>query len=299
MRPFPKSRTHGIRKRARILLPPARRARVRFFVSTAALLLLVFTASGTAQGPLPPLPEPPTSPPLPPSTTIREEDLLKAPRRGPEAPLHTIVIDPGHGGRDAGVRSAGGLLEKDVVLSVARKLSVLIQRRMGIRVILTRTGDHTLPLLERTAIANHAKGQILISLHTEGAFRRQAEGIRVSILGPSSPPKPGPPSAGENRGLQAILWDIAQTGFLNESSRFARLVADALTQETGLRAAPIREAPLLVLRGALMPAVVVSVGHLTNPQEESLLGRDEFQEKIAQGLFEAVRNFIQGKDVPQ
>lgn len=266
-----------------------------------ASLLLAVSEVGFAQGPLPPVPAPgPPSPsrPISPPGAIREEDLLKTPLRPPAVPLHTVVIDPGHGGWDAGARGASGLLEKDVVLKVARRLDALIQERMGIRVLLTRTGDSALPLLERTAIANNAKGQLFISLHAEGDFRREAEGPRVFLMGPSGPPKEGAPLPGGNERLRAILWDIAQTAHLNESGRLARLIADALARETGRRAAPVRSLELLVLRGAQMPAVLVSVAHLTNPQEESLLESDAFLDKVARALYEAVLNFAEGKDAP-
>lgn len=273
----------------------------RALVFALAPLLLAVSESGFAQGPLPPVlaPGPPSpSRPISPPGAIREEDLLKTPLRPHAVPLHTIVIDPGHGGWDAGVRGASGLLEKDVVLKVARKLDALIQERMGIRVLLTRTGDSALPLLERTAIANNAKGQLFISLHAEGDFRREAEGPRVFLMEPSGPPKEGAPPPEGNERLRAILWDIAQTAHLNESGRLARLIADALARETGRRAAPARSLELLVLRGAQMPAVLVSVAHLTNPQEESLLESDEFLDKVARALYEAVLNFAEGKDAP-
>ena len=298
--PYPLFRAKGMRNAAGFIRPPQRGIRLRMFV--LSLTLLILGGEGIPFAQTPPRPAPGAgdkgdSQPIAPPGTIQEEDLLKTPKRTSEVPLHTVVIDPGHGGRDTGIRAPEGLLEKNVVLAVARKLSRLIQGRIGIRVVLTRTGDQTLPLLERTAIANHSKGQLFISLHAEGDFRREAEGFRVFILGPSSPPKSGKPPAAENGRLQAILWNIAHTAYLNESGRFGRLVADALSQETGLRAAPVREAQLLVLRGARMPSVVVSLGHLTNPREESLLEKDEFVEKLALALFHAIQDFIKGKDL--
>jgi N-acetylmuramoyl-L-alanine amidase len=188
------------------------------------------------------------------------------------------------------------LLEKDVVLEVARKFSALIQQNLGVRVVLTRSGDFTLPLPERTAIANNAKAQLFISLHLEGDFRRESGGIRVFTLGASPLVKPRETPRRAKGNLEAILWDMAQTEHLNESNRFADLVAEALARETELPAPAVREVPLMVLRGAQMPAVLVSLAYLTNPKEQSLLDKEEFLEKMATGLFEAVKNFAQGRN---
>jgi len=276
------------------------RRRLGLWVSLSVVMLLVLAGGSRllAQTPLPPPPvdAPKVIPPAAGKPGLRGEDLIKS--RGNSGPiqLHTIVIDPGHGGRDTGIQGAGGLLEKDVVLEVARKFSTLLQQKMGVRVILTRSGDFTLPLPERTAIANNAKAQLFISLHLEGDYRRESGGIRVFTLGGSpllSRPKTPQGAAGN---LEAILWDMAQTEYLNESNRLADLMAEALSRTTELPAPAVRDVPLMVLRGAKMPAILVSLAYLTNPKEQSLLDKEEFLEKIATGLLEAVTKFAQGRN---
>ena len=300
MSPDLKSGMAKTQRAARSGRAPLRHAKLRLDLFSLFLVLAAFWPApeiGIAQAPERPPAEGSVAPRKPPrGDSVRKEDIAKPSRRTPAAPLHTIVIDPGHGGRDNGIRGAGGLLEKDVVFTVARKLSVLIRGRTGIRVVLTRTADYTLPLLERTAIANHSKGQLLISLHAEGSFRREDEGFRVFILGPAGAMGTGKPSPAEVVGLKAIRWDVAQSPHLSDSGRFARLIVDALNQETELRGTSVQEAQLLVLKGAQMPAVLVSIAHLKNPREESLLENDDFLVKVSRSLFKALMNFIGGQD---
>ena len=300
MSPDLKSRIEKTRKAARSGRALPWRAKIRLVLFSLFFVPAAFWAApeiGVAQAPDRPSADGPVAPRNPPrGDSVREEDIAKPSRRMSAAPLRTVIIDPGHGGRDNGIRGTGGLLEKNVVLTVARKLSVLIQGRTGIRVVLTRTDDYTLPLLERTAIANHSKGQLLLSLHAEGSFRRDDEGFRVFILGPAGAAGTGKPSPAEAVGLKAMRWDVAQSPHLSDSGRFARLIVDAFKRGTELRGTSVQEAQLLVLKGAQMPAVLVSIAHLKNPQEESLLESDDFLAKVSRVLFEALLSFIGGQD---
>jgi N-acetylmuramoyl-L-alanine amidase len=211
--------------------------------------------------------------------------------------LDTIVLDPGHGGRDEGVRGPSGLLEKDVTLKLAQHLSALLKARLGLRVIQTRSGDVSLPLSERTSLANHAKAQLFISIHLEGSFRRETEGFRLYTFSPAPAGEGAAPEGAE--GVEAILWDLAQTAFSNESARLAELMAESLERRIGLRRAGIAKAPLFPLRGAQMPAVLVSPAHLSNAKEELLLRDEAFLQKVAEGLYEALLNFMAGRDVAE
>ena len=260
----------------------------------AALL----AGSALAQGPI----SAPPSPPVKPEEISFETDSPKSASTKPGdaalvVPLHTVVIDPGHGGRDTGIRGAGGLLEKEVTLRTAEKLAELIEGRLGVRVVLTRTGDFSLPLLERTAIANQAKGQLFLSLHVEGSFQRERSGFRVYILGPMSKPGRTPASPGEETGLRASQWDTVQSAYRSKTVRFASVLRESLGRQTGLPVAALQETPLVVLKGIEMPAVLIGLGHLTNPQEEALLERDEFLDQIAEGVFQALMSFLQEKEV--
>ncbi len=264
------------------------------YLFAAALL----AGSALAQGPIPAPPILPVKPEEIPSETDSPKSASTKPGGAAlVVPLHTVVIDPGHGGRDTGIRGAGGLLEKDVTLRTAEKLAELIEGRLGVRVVLTRTGDFSLPLLERTAITNRAKGQLFLSLHVEGSFQRESSGFRVYILGPMSKPGRTPVPPGEETGLRATQWDTTQAAYRSETVRFASVLRESLGRHTGLPAAAVQETQLIVLKGIEMPAVLIGLGHLTNPQEEALLERDEFLDKIAEGVFRALMSFLQGKEV--
>ena len=234
---------------------------------------------------------------------LRIEDLPDA-RPGPTqpvVPLDTIVLDAGHGGLDEGVMGPSGLLEKDVTLRLAQHLSTLLRARLGARVIQTRTEDISLTVSERTSLANNAKAQLFISIHLEGSSLRDTEGFRLYTSSPAPSGEAAIRGVGPEgtNGLDTILWDLAQTGFSNESARLAELMADGLHLGVGLRRAGITKAPLFILSGAQMPAIVVSPAHLTNAREELLLQDETFLQKVAENLYEAILNFAEGRDVAE
>lgn len=266
----------------------------RWILHLFAVILMTVSTSAQSPLPAPPVllvnPEKITSNidnPTSPSTKANNASLA--------IPLHTIVIDPGHGGRDTGVRGDSGLLEKEVTLLTAVKVAKLIKGKLGARVILTRSEDLSLPLLERTAIVNRTKGQLFLSLHAEGSFQRESSGFRIFILKPASKSGKRLTPSEENRNLQTPQWDLAQDIHRMEALRLGKLLRQALTRETGLAANPVQETQSMVLKGAKAPAVLISLGHLTNLREEALLERNEFLGKIAEAIFQAVIAFLEGK----
>src|SRR5207247_1286184 len=134
-------------------------------VETAARLAIDLVAQAEAT-------PPPTPPPPPPP------DIPLAFGQASSA-IHTIAIDPGHGGDDDGVRSAGGLKEKDLALAVARRAKAAIETRLGLRVLLTRDDDRNVPLDERTSMANNNKADLFIGLHANASMRPSTSGLTV------------------------------------------------------------------------------------------------------------------------
>ncbi len=259
-------------------------------------VVILMTVSTSAQRSLPVPPVLPTNPgkitsgmdnPTSPSTKSNNTPLA--------IPLHTVVIDPGHGGRDTGVRGDGGLLEKEVSFLTAVKVAKLIKGKLGARVVLTRSGDFSLPLLERTAIVNRTKGQLFLSLHAEGSFRRESSGFRIFISKPTSKPGKQLADSEENINLQTPQWDLAQDTHRMEALRLGKLLRQALARQTGLATNPVQETRSMVLKGAKAPAVLISLGHLTNLRDEALLERNEFLEKVAEAIFQGIIDFLEGK----
>jgi N-acetylmuramoyl-L-alanine amidase len=221
--------------------------------------------------------------------------------------LKTIVLDPGHGGEQKGAEGSDGLLEKEITLDVARKLQDML-RQEGLAVILTRTEDADLPLIERTAVANREKAGLFVSIHVNSSPRPQARGAETYYLAYQAADKEsgalaeaenaaaGSESPGSRAGTDMILWDLAQSEHLRESSELAEIVQKSLNEALGIRDRGVKQAPFRVLMGADMPAVLVEIGFLSHPEEEAALKTPEYREKIAAGLHQALMEFKRNFD---
>jgi N-acetylmuramoyl-L-alanine amidase len=218
----------------------------------------------------------------------------------PASPIRTIAIDPGHGGDDAGARGPSGTLEKDVTLAVARRLKAMIEARLGIRVLLTREDDRTLSAEERTSVANNNKADVLISLHANASPRPAASGASIHVAAfedtgqaRTAPPPPErvPVFGGGTRDIELVLWDFAQTRFIDESTDFANILQRRFEGRVPLSARATDRAPFRVLEPANMPAVLIEMGYLTNPAQEQQLAGGELQAAVAQAVFDSVVEF--------
>jgi N-acetylmuramoyl-L-alanine amidase len=224
-----------------------------------------------------------------------------------------IVIDPGHGGSETGAAGPEGVYEKDLVLSIARKLKGMIESRIGARVILTRDDDRVVSLDDRTALANNNKADLFISIHANATVRGQARGAESYFLSTrATDDEARNLAAVENNAiglnqdetanvgsdLKLILWDMAQTEYLAESSRLAEMIQQELNSALGIENRGIKQAPFRVLMGATMPAVLIEVGFINNPAEEKLLKDSEYQTKIARAIFRSIQRF-QGTQIQQ
>jgi N-acetylmuramoyl-L-alanine amidase len=214
-----------------------------------------------------------------------------------------VVIDPGHGGENPGASGAGGTLEKDVVLSIARKLKAELVNARGLQVFLTRDRDLDVGLDERTAIANNYKADLFVSIHANASGARGAKGSEVYFLsyqasddesrwmaqteGAAEPVAGGAPGSD----LALILWDMAQAEHLEESSALASRIQEELAVVTGSEGRGVKQAPFRVLVGAAMPAILVEVAFISNPEEEKLLASDAYQAKIAASLARGIERF--------
>jgi len=243
--------------------------------------------------------QPPAARPAP---AAMPEALAALPAAQPPG-VRTIVIDPGHGGDEQGTRGAGGVLEKDLVLDVARRLRSVLDTRLGVRVLLTRDDDRVVPHDERASIANNNKADLFVSLHANSSPNKSAKGAEVFYLsldglgaearkmadGPES--KPVPVLGGGSRDIDLILWDMAQARHLNESAAFAMLVEEELRRRVEMSPNPVQQAPFRVLVAANMPAVLVEMGFLSNPEQEAQLTSDDFKNRVVQSLFDAITRY--------
>jgi N-acetylmuramoyl-L-alanine amidase len=224
----------------------------------------------------------------------------------PAGTLRTVVIDPGHGGADDGAKGPAGSSEKSIALSVARRLKAALEARLGVRVILTRDGDTAVGLDERAAVANNNKADLFISLHANASVRQAVRGAEVFFLSledygdeamraASAPREALPVFGGGARDIEVVPWRMAQARHIDRSGNFARLTEAALRSRIPLSPRALVQAPLRVLVGANMPAVLVEMGFITNPEQEAQLLSDNHQSEIVQALAEAVVQFRDGR----
>jgi N-acetylmuramoyl-L-alanine amidase len=217
----------------------------------------------------------------------------------PPSAVQTVAIDPGHGGMDEGVKGAGGLKEKDLTLTVARRVKAAIEARLGIRVLLTRDDDRALPPDDRTAVANNNKADLFISLHANGSLRPSAAGAIVyyaafepaAISTAAAGVDRVPTFSGGTRDIELVAWDEAQTHHLDQSMGFAAILQERLQERVALSARPVDRAPLAVLESANMPAVLVEMGFLTNADQEKQMAGNDFQNAFVQAVIESIIRF--------
>jgi N-acetylmuramoyl-L-alanine amidase len=216
--------------------------------------------------------------------------------------LQTVVIDAGHGGDDAGVRGPGGTLEKQVTLDVARRLKTVLESRLGVRVVLTRDDDRLVSPDERTATANNAKGDLFVSLHLSASPAPAMTGAAVYFMrldreGEETRREAGaqsqslPVLGGGTRVIETIRWDLAQARHVEDSGRLANLLAAALEGHVAMTPQPVQAAPLRVLAGLNMPAVLFEMAYLTNADQEKRVTADEGRTALVQALYDAVNRF--------
>ena len=218
-----------------------------------------------------------------------------------------VIIDPGHGGEDPGAIGPRGLLEKDVVLKVAKQLGGLLKEKYGMEVIFTRDTDVFIPLEERTAVANSKKGDIFISLHANASKRRDVRGIETYFLNWTTDNEAMRVAARENavslrkmqqaqNALQMILLDLERENKKDESMKLAytiqnRLVGVLGTDYPEVVDLGVKYALFYVLVGAEMPSVLVEVSFISNYEEERRLSDNGYREKIAEAIAEGIRKY--------
>ncbi|MGA2960305.1 MAG: N-acetylmuramoyl-L-alanine amidase [Candidatus Korobacteraceae bacterium] len=217
-----------------------------------------------------------------------------------------IVIDAGHGGHDTGTIAANGLMEKDLVLDVARRLGRLLQTRMGADVVYTRDDDVFVPLENRTAIANQQQADLFISIHANSSADVRARGVETYYLNFTSSADALEVAARENavseksiHELQDLVKKIALRDKIEESREFATNVQSSLylnlsPKDRGLRDRGVRKAPFIVLIGANMPSILAEISFISNPIDARRLQTPEYRQKIADALYKGITKYVSG-----
>ena len=232
------------------------------------------------------------------------------PQASVSSPVRVVVIDPGHGGIDSGARGPNGVREKDVALDIGLLLARELERRPDLEVHLTRSGDRLVPPWERGEQATEIKADrpgIFISLHANSGVARDARGfetyflsdarteheVRVAALENAAFQIGSATEAIQDPGLNGILKELRNFDHQHWSALLAEMVQEALAPVHPGPDRGVKQGPLAVITNAMMPAVLVEVGFISNRAEERLLGSADFQAAAAEAIALAVDRFFE------
>jgi N-acetylmuramoyl-L-alanine amidase len=266
--------------------------------------------------------EKPVIEPLPPSTGAADEPVLDLPTDKPEAKPGkkddlkmdnnerqiVIAIDAGHGGEDPGAHGANGTREKNITLSIAKKLKEQIDNEPNMRAVLTRDGDFFIPLHGRVVKARNAKADLFISIHADAFTNQAARGSSVFALS-----EKGATSASarylakkENESdliggvslddkdpvLAKTLLDLSQAATINDSLKLARAVLSNIGQVNTLHKGKVEQAGFAVLKSPDIPSILVETAFISNPAEEQKLNEEDYQDKLAASILSGIKKYF-------
>jgi N-acetylmuramoyl-L-alanine amidase len=247
----------------------------------------------------------------PPSETKKEKAIQEAPSsQSNKIPTKKVVIaiDAGHGGEDSGARGASGSLEKNITLSIARKLKKEIDNDEQLRAVLTRDDDYFVPLHGRVIKAGKLKADIFVSIHADAFTNPDAKGSSVFALSES-----GATSASarylankENESdliggvslddkdpmLAKTLLDLSQSATINDSVKLGNFVLDQLRDINDLHKSSVEQAGFAVLKSPDIPSILVETAFISNPKEEQILNSDEHQEILAKNILIGIKKYL-------
>ena len=247
----------------------------------------------------------------PPSETKKEKAIQEAPSsQSNKIPTKKVVIaiDAGHGGEDSGARGASGSLEKNITLSIARKLKKEIDNDEQLRAVLTRDDDYFVPLHGRVIKARKLKADIFVSIHADAFTNPDAKGSSVFALSES-----GATSASarylankENESdliggvslddkdpmLAKTLLDLSQSATINDSVKLGNFVLDQLRDINDLHKSNVEQAGFAVLKSPDIPSILVETAFISNPKEEQILNNEEHQEILAKNILIGIKKYL-------
>lgn len=228
--------------------------------------------------------------------------------KGKVVRLATIVIDAGHGGEDPGAIGRRGSREKDITLSIARRLKALIDSEPHMRAVLTRDGDYFLPLHMRVDKARKVRADLFVSIHADAFIRPHARGSSVFALSEKRATSEaakwlarkeneadlvgGVNLDVKDRYLAQTLLDLSQTATIDHSLRLGSSVLQKLGGVNTLHKPQVEQASFAVLKAPDVPSILVETAFISNPDEEKRLNDEAYQDKLARALLEGIRDYI-------
>lgn len=237
---------------------------------------------------------------------------LPEPQRKDERPevsrLVTVVLDPGHGGEDPGAIGRRGSYEKDVTLSIARRLKAKMDAEPNMRSMLTRDGDFFIPLQQRVQKARRVRADLFVSVHADAFIKPTARGSSVFVLsenGASSSAARwlaqkenaadligGVNYAVKDPHLARTLLDLSQTATINDSLKLGRDVLGELGRINTLHKPHVEQAGFAVLKAPDIPSILVETAFISNPDEEARLTDENYQDRMAEAILRGIRRYF-------
>lgn len=224
------------------------------------------------------------------------------------ARMVTIVLDPGHGGEDPGAIGRGGSYEKNVTLSVAKRLKEKIDATPSMRSVLTRDGDYFIPLHQRVQKARRVQADLFVSVHADAFVKITARGSSVFVLsetGASSSAarwlankeNSADLVGGVNLGvkdpyLARTLLDLSQTATINDSLKLGKDVLGELGRINTLHKPHVEQAGFAVLKAPDIPSILIETAFISNPEEEARLNDEAYQDRMAEAILKGIRRYF-------
>ncbi|MDB5988147.1 MAG: hypothetical protein JWR16_3200 [Nevskia sp.] len=219
-----------------------------------------------------------------------------------------VAVDAGHGGEDPGARGLNGLQEKDVTLAIARRLAARINAQSGMRAVLTRDGDYYVGLRERTVKARQAQADLFVSIHANANPNHGTRGTAVYVLSEHGASNEqarwmansenaadlvgGVKLHDKDADLAAVLIDISQSATMDASFDLGTRMLSSLGKVNELNMPVVQQAGFMVLKSPDIPSVLVETAFISNPYEERMLGNGDYQDRLANSIFEGVRGYF-------
>jgi len=224
------------------------------------------------------------------------------------ARMVTIVVDAGHGGEDPGAKGRRGSREKNVTLTIAKKLKSIIDAEPNMRAVLTRDGDYFIPLQVRVQKARRVQADLFVSVHADAFIKPHARGSSVFALS-----ERGATSTAANwlakrendadliggvnldvkdRYLAMTLADLSLTAQINDSLKLGKAVLSELGGVNALHKRDVEQAGFAVLKAPDVPSILVETAFISNPDEERRLNDEGYQEKMAQAIFKGIKRYF-------
>ena len=218
-----------------------------------------------------------------------------------------IVLDPGHGGSDPGAISASGKYEKNLTLKMAQETKKALEKTGKYRVMLTRDKDKALALRDRIKFAHKHEADLFISIHADSAKNKKAKGLSVYTISEKASDKEaqllaerenkadiilGIDLSNELPEVSNILIDLAKRDTMDKSAHYANLLVGKMAKKVTLLKDAHRFAGFVVLKSPSIPSVLIEIGYLSNKQEEKLLQKSSYREKLAESIVQAVNTYF-------